>query len=153
MYDLIKNACESEKVPLLLLNIPATFKKKQKLSDETIAKQGKKLYYEVILRINDIAKKKSKRLTETETRIASWIIDEIIENGQIEDDRERYEALLNKLVLEDVMQERSWNQMRKNLKDKGFFKYGIDNKRYSILVEDILIKTLSKGSLNVLIYV
>jgi hypothetical protein len=153
MYEQIINACKNEKVLLLPINIPEIFKKKQKLSDEAISKEKNRLFYEVILRVNDMTKKKSKRLTETEIRIASWIVDEIIENGQIEEDRERYEKFLNKLVSEDVMQERSWNQMRKNLKDKNFFKYDKDNKRYSIVVEDLLIKILSKKALNVLIYV
>lgn len=150
MYDVIKNACEEEKVPFLPLDVVKTFKTRQKLSEEAVSVQGKKLFYEVILRVNDLVKKKSKRLTETELRIASWIIDEIIKNGQIDEDRERYEALLNKIVSAEAMNDRSWNQMRKNLRDKGFFRN--ENKRYSILVEDILIKTLSKGSLNVLIY-
>ena len=152
MLSIIKNACEEAKVPLLPINIAETYKKKQKLSDEAIEKEGNKLYYEFVMRLNDFAKKKSKRLTDTEVRIASCIVEEVIKHGQIEEDRERYDALLNKMVQADVMQERSWNQMRSNLRNKGFFKPGNDNKRYSIIVSEVLVKTLSKKSLNVLIY-
>lgn len=133
MYDVIKNACNSKEVPFVTIS----------------SKENNLLFIEYLLKVNDITKHDHLSLSSTEIKISSYIINFIMENGEIVENKVLYNRLLDEMISKNLLKTKSWNQMRKNIRDKGLIMR--DEKHYTIQIDPIFYRMVQFKAVNFII--
>lgn len=107
-------------------------------------------FYIQSLYLNDITKSSDRRLTPTEQNVLAHIIDFVINNGQVKNDKNKFNLLVNYLVSKKVIKNKAnFSTNKTNILGKGYLKEG--QGRNSVVVEEKLLQVIQIGQINIFI--
>lgn len=107
-------------------------------------------FYLQTLYLNDITRPIDRRLTPTEQNILAHIIDFIITNGQIKNDKTKFDKIVDTLVSKKVVKNRAnFSTNKTNIVGKGYLVEGYG--RNSVVVEEKLIQVIKIGCINIFV--
>lgn len=109
-------------------------------------------YYRYFIYINDVTRSSKVRATETETEILAHLIHFIVENGEINGNKDSFETLISFLMKRDVVSGKAGYMTHKNnLINKGYLKK--THGKYTLQLDKMFFDSANKEQIFIFIAV